>query len=280
MGGKSSPPASPDYRAAAQETAEGNLDAARVATKANRPTLITPWGRQDWDVKNDKWTGTVTMDDGLQAALDSQINVDRELSQNAEAMLNQITLQDREFDMSGVTDKADPGFAGVEGVRDAMMGRLREDLDYGREREVSRLATQGITRGSEAYNKAMERLDRQETDANQQALLASMGEADRIYGRQTGARSRDIQEQAYLRGLPISELNALLRGTDVSMPQFQQYASQATTSGPNMMAAAQAQGQSDLDAYNAKQAQGSNFLSGLTSIGKLGVSAYTGGMFG
>jgi Chaperone of endosialidase len=43
-GGKSDAPAAPDYAAAAKETAQGNLDAARVAAKANRVSQYTPYG--------------------------------------------------------------------------------------------------------------------------------------------------------------------------------------------------------------------------------------------
>ena len=281
MGGKSSPPPAPDYQAAAQATAKGDLEAARYATTANRPNLYTPFGNQTWaNHGGDKWSSTVTVAPELQRALTSQQNVDAELSGKAQQMLGQVKVQGSEFDMSDVQEKGDPGFGAVGEVQQAMMGRMREDLDYRRDGEIARLKAQGITEGSEAWNNAMRQLDRGENDASQQALLAATGEADRMYGRQTSARSRDIQEQAYLRGLPIQELNALLRGTDVGMPQFQQYATQATTSGPNMLGAASAQHQGALDAYNAKQAASGNFMDGLLGVGKLGISAYTGGMFG
>lgn len=43
-GGKSSPPPAPDYTAAAQATAQGNLEATRAATDANRVNQVTPYG--------------------------------------------------------------------------------------------------------------------------------------------------------------------------------------------------------------------------------------------
>jgi Chaperone of endosialidase len=43
-GGKSDAPAAPDYTAAAQATAQGNLEAARVAAAANRVSQYTPYG--------------------------------------------------------------------------------------------------------------------------------------------------------------------------------------------------------------------------------------------
>jgi len=43
-GGKGKAPRAPDYTAAAEATAQGNLEAARVAAKANRVSQFTPWG--------------------------------------------------------------------------------------------------------------------------------------------------------------------------------------------------------------------------------------------
>jgi len=46
--GKAEAPPAPDYTAAAEKTAAGNLAAARYTTAANRPTQITPYGTQSW----------------------------------------------------------------------------------------------------------------------------------------------------------------------------------------------------------------------------------------
>ena len=46
--GKASTPAAPDYTAAAQATAQGNLQNAQLATQANRPNMDTPWGSSTW----------------------------------------------------------------------------------------------------------------------------------------------------------------------------------------------------------------------------------------
>lgn len=43
-GGDSDPPPAPDYTAAANATAAGNLEAAKYATEANRVNQYTPWG--------------------------------------------------------------------------------------------------------------------------------------------------------------------------------------------------------------------------------------------
>ena len=44
LGPAPSAPAAPDYSGAAQATAAGNVDAARIATKANRVNQVTPYG--------------------------------------------------------------------------------------------------------------------------------------------------------------------------------------------------------------------------------------------
>jgi hypothetical protein len=44
----SSAPKPPDYKGAAEATAASNLEAIKVQTAANRPTLVTPFGTQSW----------------------------------------------------------------------------------------------------------------------------------------------------------------------------------------------------------------------------------------
>jgi hypothetical protein len=47
--GKSSAPPAPDYAAAAEQKAAGDLEMARYATQANRPNQYTPWGSLVWE---------------------------------------------------------------------------------------------------------------------------------------------------------------------------------------------------------------------------------------
>lgn len=46
--GKASNPKTPDYAAAAEKTAAGNLASAQQATAANRPNMYTPYGSSTW----------------------------------------------------------------------------------------------------------------------------------------------------------------------------------------------------------------------------------------
>lgn len=102
--------------------------------------------------------------------------------------------------------------------------------------------------------------------------LGLQGDAQR-FGQEATAynlgqqgRQADIAEQAYLRQLPLNELNALRTGSQVSMPQFQSFSTANMQPAPIMQGAI-AQGQSDMARYNAEQAQGGEFLGGLMKLG-------------
>jgi hypothetical protein len=90
-----------------------------------------------------------------------------------------------------------------------------------------------------------------------------------------------LQEQAYLQDRPLNLINALRTGAQVQNPQFQQFAQQQTTAGPNMLGAAQADYGSQMDAYNAEQAQSGGLMNGLFGLGMAGLgSPWAGGLFG
>ena len=92
------------------------------------------------------------------------------------------------------------------------------------------------------------------------------GQGAQAFGLGEQQRGQQIGEQAYLRQLPLNEMNALRTGAQVGMPQFQPYASANVTPAP-IMQGAMAQGQADQNLYNAQQAQGGQFMGGLMQLG-------------
>ena len=70
-------------------------------------------------------------------------------------------------------------------------------------------------------------------------------------------------------------INALRTGAQVQSPQFQQFAQQNLTQGPNVLGATQAQYEGDLANYNAEQA--SSPLNGLLGLGGTIMGLGTGG---
>lgn len=84
-------------------------------------------------------------------------------------------------------------------------------------------------------------------------------------------RARQIQEQAYLRQLPLNEINALRSGSQVNAPQFQQYTGAQVAPAP-LFQAAQAQGN-----YDVAAGAGGDLMGGLFQLGSAAVGA--GGIF-
>ena len=73
------------------------------------------------------------------------------------------------------------------------------------------------------------------------------------------------------RDMPLNEMNALLTGQQVSMPQFPGYAMQANVQGPDMLGAVNSQYSNELGAWNAEQASSSSTTGSV--IGAVGMAA-------
>lgn len=260
--GKASAPAAPDYASAAKETAAGNLEAARYATKANRMTQINPYGRIEYtqDASDpDKWTQNQTLSPEAQDTVNRQIGLSNDYAQIAQTGLDKArgSLENPELDVSQLPAR---GINVGQTAQDAIMSRLDPRFNQQEDQLRTRLANQGIALGSEAYGREMNQFGQQRNDAMMQAALQgiSLDQANR------GAA---LQEQAYLKDRPLNLINALRTGAQVQNPQFQQFAQQATTQGPDMLGAAQANYGAQMDAYNADQAQSGGMLGGLFGIG-------------
>lgn len=269
VGGPPAVPAAPDYTGAARATAEGDLQMAREALKANRPTQNTPWGTTRWVQNPDgTWEQTVTLDPVTQDALDNQQLIQGDMSAQALRMLPQVTSAvGSPFDMSRISEMPDLGFGAVQQIQDSVMGRLNPALDRRRQNIETQLATQGITRGSEAWENAQQDLSFAENDAFSQALQQAMSAYDTITGRQVQGRQQSLQEQAWLRSLPINELNAVLTGNQVNTPQFGNFQNQTTTRGADVLGATTAAGNYATDVYNQQAASRDNMISGLFQLG-------------
>lgn len=103
--------------------------------------------------------------------------------------------------------------------------------------------------------------------------LGSQAEAQR-FGEQTSAnqfgnqaRQQGIQEQSYLRNLPLNELNALRTGSQVNAPQFAQYNNAGTVAPAPIFGAAQAQYGAANNAYGQQTGIYNNTLGGLFNLG-------------
>ena len=264
LGPAPSAPAAPDYRAAAQETAAGNLEAARQATAANRVNQVTPYGNLSYAITgadpygNPTWTATQTLSPAQQQLLDYQNQTSLGLGRLAGQGLGYVeNMLNTPFDVSKLPST---GFNPSQTYQEAYMQRLAPQLQQGREQLQQRLANQGIDIGSTAYDRAMMQQAQRENDLLAAATTQGFG-----VGQQ--ARQSALQEQAYLRNEPLNTLSAVRTGAQVQGPQFVNSAQQATTAGPDILGAAQMGYNAQMGDFNAKQAAQANLNQGLFSLG-------------
>jgi len=268
LGPAPSAPAAPNYAAAAQETAAGNIDAARLATAANRVNQRTPYGNLDYAITgsdpygNPTWTATQTLSPQQQQLLDYQNATSIGLGKIAGQGLGYVeNMLNTPFDTSKLPST---GFNPSQSYQDAYMQRLAPQLEMGRDQLQQQLANKGIDIGSKAYENAMRMQQQRENDLLATATTQGFG-----VGQQ--ARQQALQEQAYLRNEPLNTLSAVRTGSQVTGPQFVNSAQQATTAGPDLLGAAGMQYNAQMGDFNQKQAAQQNFNSGLMGLAGAGM---------
>lgn len=267
---KSSAPAAPDYTAAAEKTAAGNLEAAKYATKANRVNQYTPYGSLTYKELGDgTWEQNQTLTPQAQATLDKQMALSDKYADTASTGFDKIQglLSNPELDMSQLPTR---GINVGQTAQEAIMSRLQPQLAQQDEALRTRLANQGITLGSDAYGKEMTAQGQRSNDLQLQAALQGIN-------LDQANRAGALQEQAYIQDRPLNLVNALRSGAQVQSPQFQSYAQQANTGGADYMNAANQQYNADLSATNAANAGASGMASGLFGIGGGILGLGTGG---
>lgn len=162
-------------------------------------------------------------------------------------------------------------------VYDAMMARPNEDLGIKRDNTNSELIAAGIRPGSKAYDNAMHMIDRQQTDAQQQAIINAGNQAQQAYGMDMQRRQQGLAEQLAQRQVPLNEITALMSGSQTSNPfQMPGYAQNANVQPAPIYNATTAAGQYQTDVYNANQARNSANTAGLVGLG--GTALMTGAM--
>ena len=258
--GKSAAPQAPNYEAAAEKTAAGNLEAAKYATKANRVNQYTPYGNLTYKELGDgTWEQTQTLTPQAQATLDKQQALSDKYADTASQGFDKVQglLANPELDMSQLPSRA---INVGQTAQEAIMSRLQPQLAQQEEALRTRLANQGITLGSDAYGKEMTSQGQRANDLQLQAALQGIN-------LDQANRASALQEQAYVQDRPLNLVNALRSGAQVQSPQFQNYYNQGQTQGPNYSGAAQQQYGAEMDAYNAQQAGSNGLMSGLFGVG-------------
>lgn len=294
--GKSAPKP-PDYAAAAEQTAAGNLEMLEMQTRANRPTQNTPWGTVSWEEQEGTagtwnpetrrmeggteggWVQNVTLSPQQQQALDDQFGVTAGRSGLAMDMFGRV-----EDEFGGLMDweQFGPQEEGLERGQyysdqagDALYNRATSRLDpkweQATEQKESALRNQGLRPGDEAYDNAMRTLEETKTDAyNQaqwQATAGAGAEGGRMQGMDRGAaafnqtlRQQQIAEVMQQRGFSLNEINAILTGQQIGMPGMPGFTNAGVVEGADMTGAARDTYSANMDAFSADQAMTQSIL--------------------
>jgi hypothetical protein len=269
LGPAPSAPAAPNYAAAAQETAQGNLDAARAATAANRVNQVTPYGNLDYTISgedpygNPTWTATTSLSDVGQQLLNNQNAASLGLGGTINAALGRVqSTMGQEFNPNLPSTGFDPG----QSYQDAYMQRLAPQLEQNREATQARLANQGIAPGTQAYENAMRQQAQREND-----LL--LGATTQGFGVGSQANQQAFNQEMTKYNMPLNTLSALRSGSQVQNPSFVNSAQQATTGGADILGAAQMGYNAQMGDFNAKQAAQQSFNQGLMGLAGAGIMA-------
>lgn len=276
--GDDAPPASPDYAGAARATAAGNLEMARLGTKANRINQYTPYGSSTYSHSGTDpdagWSQTTSLDPTQQKILDSQnqasLGLGRAMSKGTEYVQG---MMDNPFDTSKLPDMPTTADnAGRDAMTQALLDRQQPMFDRQKSQAETNLLTRGFNPGGEAWKSAQDDLGRQQNDARLAAMAAGGQEQSRMFGLGTQARQNALQEQSFLRNEPLNTLNAVRTGAQVTGPQFNNVPQQQGVAGPDLLGAANATGQYNQGIYNAKQAGQNAMMGGLFSLGAAGIA--------
>jgi hypothetical protein len=209
MGGKSKAPPPPDYKGAAEATAEASKENIALQNFANRPDQYNPWAAQTWDSWTEydpasgqdvtRWSQNVELDPDLQWALDNQIYLQGARSELGGQMMGRAWNEFSDpMDWSGFQHWADApdvnymdpmyqhgavdtwDMQGVQGGQyyydqagNAIYDQAASRLDPRFERQKNELETQlvgqGLRVGDAAYDRAMREFEETRNDAYNQA---------------------------------------------------------------------------------------------------------------
>lgn len=253
---KGSAPAAPDYTGAAEATAAGN-----------RTNQVTPYGNLTYNQTGTDAQGhpTYTATTELTPQLQQLLGINQQTQAGLGNLASGSVLGQAQqnlgqgFDTSKLPQAPiNPG----QTAQQAIMSRLQPQFDRDQSRLENQLLNQGLQRGSAAYKNAETQFGQNKNDAYQQAALQGIN-------LDTQARQGSLQEQSYLRDLPLNELSALQQGSQVQMPQFQD-----TAPGPDYLGALNAQYTNQINANNAKQSGSNALTSGLFGLGSSAIGGF------
>lgn len=283
--GSPSPPPPPDPVKTAQAQGAVNKEAAIASQELSMVNQHTPFGSLVYTPKGKTEAGTPqytaiqTLSPDEQQKLDLTNQAALKFGETANTQLDAVRgklSEPLDYGSLGVAPRANEETR--QNVAESLYGRIEPLMDRDRDRLETRLATQGITLGSEAYKDAMDEERRARNDARLAIENQALGQMGQLYGLERSARDADINELAQQRQIPLNELSAMLSGTQVQGPSFVN-APQQKINPADLMGATYGSYQGQMNNYNQKMAQQNALMGGLFglggSLGGMGILKYS-----
>lgn len=284
----------------------GQNSAGDRSTTTTRETPPEGWSQQQGYLIP-QWEAVQSLSPEQQAILDqsqgAQLNL-ATLANTQSAFLNDYL--GKPIDTSGVTPVFDiskinlpqlqqlgsTDYAGERGrVEQALLDRMRPQLDARRASTENQLVNQGFRRGAEGYDRGMDEVSQAENDAYLGAILAGGQEQSRLadldlrstaFNNQTAQtgyqnqltqaqaqdaqRGRQLQELYTQRNQPINEIIALLSGSQIQNPNWIN-TNMPTIPTTDYAGLVQQHYRDELAAWENDQAQTQGILGGLFGLG-------------
>ena len=265
---KSQPPASPNYRGAATAQGSENERAATRQSTLNNPNFNGIGGSQT----------ITTGPDGRPVITQSLSPEQRRLYEQSNANQGGAAELAGRFLANGQAGSPlDISSLGAmpsdyEGTRqrviDAMMSRANTAIDQEGDQLNSDLVARGLRPGTEAYERERDALARKENDFRQQAEIAGGNAASQALQGDLARRASGMNELVAQRQIPMSEFATLMNGSRFQMPTMPGYQGNTQVAPAPIYGAETAQGNYDVDVWNAMMQQRNSQLNG--GVGILG----------
>lgn len=228
------------------------------------------------------WTSNIQLSPAEQKLLDNQQALQTQAQGVAGTVLGQAqSNMATPYSLSGVPQLASANDISNQQstVYKDLMSRLQPQLDRDQAALDNKLANQGITQGSEAWNTAQTLQNQAKNDAYMQAQLQGVN-AGQIYNNEALANNQQgVANYNQQYNAPLNEYNSLMSGVQVQNPTFAP--PQNTQVAPtDYMGAVQNAYQAALNSYNAKNSSSNGLMGSLFGLGGSFLGGPLGGMAG
>lgn len=281
--GKKSGPSAPDPAATAAAQGAANKEAVDASAADTQINQVTPYGSVTYSgtVGDPSRTQTTTLSPDSQTQLNQQNQVAESLGNSAQSLTGQVANEAAQpFNYDGIaagpTDYTDMVNNATNTAYGQLTNNLNRDFDRSDETAQAKLASQGISQNSPAYERAMEAQGNSRDSAlNTAALNASQlgqTEEQNAYNQDTTTRQNQINQALTLRQEPMNELSAILQGTPAFTPQSTPATGQYNQAPVDTSGIINSTYQNQLNQANQ---QASKFGSTVSNLGGLGLAGYS-----